>query len=84
MTLLVDLHDVLLTLLHEHLSYIELVSQISTLLDLVCNVWILREYLLLKELLLQRICTDLINCHVNKLRLLVKANVVIANERVFL
>lgn len=83
-TLLVDLHDVLLTLLHEHLSNIELVSQISTLLDLVSNVRILREYLLLEELLLQGVGTDLVNGHVDKLRLLVKANIVVANERVFL
>lgn len=79
-TLLIDLHDMLLALLHEHLSDIELVSQISTLLNLVCNMRILRENLLLKELLLEGICTDLIDGHVDELRLLIEANIVIANE----
>jgi len=80
MTLLIDLHDMLLALLHEDLSDIELVSQISTLLNLVCNMWILRENLLLKELLLEGVCTDLIDGHVDELRLLIEANIVIANE----
>jgi hypothetical protein len=83
-TLLVDLHDVLLALLHENLSDIKLVSQVSTLLDLVSNMRILREYLFLEELLLERVGADLVNGHVDELRLLIEADIVIANERMLL
>lgn len=49
--LLVDLHDVLLSLLHEDAPHVPLVSQLGALFDLVGNLRVLRENLLLQELL---------------------------------
>lgn len=50
-TLLVNLCNVLLSLLHKHSPDVQFVSQISSLLDLVGDERILREYLFLKKFL---------------------------------
>lgn len=80
-TLLVDLHNVLLSLLHEDTADVPHVSQLGSLFDLVCDMWIIREDLLLKELLWKRVGINFVDGHVDEFRLLVKANVVVANER---
>lgn len=49
--LLVDLHDVLLSLFHEHATNVPHISQFGTLLDLVCDLWVLGEDFFLQEFL---------------------------------
>lgn len=80
MTLLIDFHNMLLALLHKHLSHIEFVSQVGTLLDLVGNVRVFWEDFFLQELLLQGVSADLVDGHVDELRFFIEANVVIANK----
>jgi hypothetical protein len=80
--LLVHLRDVLITILQQSLPDVFLVSIRAPLLNGGCNIRILREYLLQQELLGQRECLNLLDDHKDELRFLVKANVVITNERV--
>ena len=83
MTLFINLHNMMLPLLHKHMSDVALVSKICTFFDLVSNLWILWENVLLEELFRKRICTDLIDGHVDKLRFLVEADIVVAYKGVF-
>ena len=83
-TLLVDLGNVLLPLFHQHPPHVPHVPQFRALLDLVGDLRVLREDLLLQERLGLGVGTDFVDGHVDELGLLVEANVVIANERVFL
>ena len=78
-TLLVDLDDVVLSLLHKDVSYIRQVSGFTSLLNFVGDLWILSEQVIQEELFAQGYGLDLIEGHVDELRLLVKAYVVVAN-----
>lgn len=66
-TLLVDFHDVLLSLLHKHSPNIQHVPQVSSLLNFVGDVRVLREDVFLQELLGERVGTDLVDGHVYEL-----------------
>lgn len=74
----------LLSLLHEHSPDVPHVPQLRALLYFVSDLRVLREYLLLQELFGQRVGTNFIDSHIDKLGLLVEANVVVADEGVLL
>ena len=82
--LFVDLVNMDLSLFHEHTTDIWHIPFFSLLLYLVGNVRIFWEYLLLKEVFREAISTNFADCHIDKLRLLIEANIIITYEWVLL
>lgn len=66
-TLLVDLYDVVLALLHQYVSDIRQVASLTSLLDLVGDLRVLSEQVVEEELLAQGNRLDLIERHVDEL-----------------
>lgn len=81
-TLLVDLHDVLLTLVQKLAADVLFVSRLRPLFYICGNTRIFWEDLVLEELFPERHCFDVGHCHVNELRFLVEANIIITYIRV--
>ena len=78
-TLLVDLLNVLLSDLHDNFPDVFEVSVLRSLLDLVSDEWILLEDVIQQELFAESDGLHVFNGHVDELRLLVEADIVVTD-----
>jgi hypothetical protein len=79
LTGLVDINDMLLSLLHHNFSDIFHISILWSLFNLNSYLWVLYKYLIVQKLLGNRYSLHIFLSQINELRFLIEANVIVTN-----